>query len=317
MRKASTSGRRAGSSRRQVLAWMPGAAACLGATGEDRRPAPIRIAISENVVADVNLNDARAAMLVWTKLITQHIDITVECSPNVFETTAELVNRVQRGQVDAVAVNVVEYRQISRYLDVREVVAAAGEAGRRQYLILVRDDSGIRHLEELRGRRLIVWKTPQMCVAPAWLSTQLSGVSGAGAEGFFRAVTTESKVSRVVLPVFFGQSEACLTTKRGYDMMCELNPQVGKALRVLKSSPAMVVFCYLFRKNYASVQRERLVKALSSLSQTAAGRQLAALFQFEAVALRDASCLASALEVLEMAERGRIRVEVGRGKGQL
>lgn len=316
MRKPDTISGRTGSSRRNALSWLPLAAPVwlAGATPDPSVPVPIRIAISENIVTDVNLNDARAAMLVWTKLITQHVNITVECSPNIFETTAELVNRVQRGQVDAVALNVVEYRQISRYLDVREVVTSAGVAGLKQYLILVREDSGIRRLDELRGQRLIALKTPQMCVAPAWLSTQLSG---AGGEPFFRSVTTESKVSRVVLPVFFGQREACLTTKRGFDTMCELNPQVGKGLRVLTSSPAMVIFCYVFRKNYASVQRERLVKALSSLSDTAAGRQLAELFQFEQVALRDASCLASALGVLEMAERSRIQGAAGRGKGEL
>ena len=78
----------AGSSRRRVLAlmlgacrWLPGALprASIGATppassgapdgtapGSANKPA-VRLAISESLVSGVNLNDARAAMLIWLR----------------------------------------------------------------------------------------------------------------------------------------------------------------------------------------------------------------------------------------------------------
>src|ERR1035441_10793653 len=83
---------------------------------------------------------------------------------------------------------------------------------------------------------------------------------------------------RVVLPVFFGQSDACLTSKRSFDTMCELNPQVGKDLIVIASSPVMVVTFYIFHKNYHGVSRERFARVYSEVSTSAAGRQLATLF---------------------------------------
>ena len=97
--------------------------------------------------------------------------------------------------------------------------------------------------------------------------------------------------------------------------MCELNPQVSRDLRVLASSPAMVVDFYIFRKNYDSAHREKVIRAMSSLHSSAAGRQLATLFQFDVLAVRDASCLASALGVLETAERARGRRDPRGAKG--
>jgi ABC-type phosphate/phosphonate transport system substrate-binding protein len=108
-----------------------------------------------------------------------------------------------------------------------------------------------------------------------------------------------------VLPVFFGQSDACLTTKTTFETMCELNPQVARDLEAIATSPAMLVSFYVFHKNYHSPNREKLTNVLPKLDQSASGRQLATLFQFDRLEIRDGSSLTPALNVLEAAERLR------------
>ena len=49
--------------------------------------------------------------------------------------------------------------------------------------------------------------------------------------------------------------------------------------------------------------------------ELAAGRQLATLFQIEDLTVRDASCLASSLSLLDRAERARTRFAPGGRKG--
>ena len=246
------------SSRRRALALMLGACRCLrGAPAAADDGAPLRLAISENVVGDVNLNDARVATQMWMKRMAQDLDLTVEYNPKIFETTAEILSRARRGTLDAVALNVVEYRQIADFLDSSQVIASAGAEGPERYVILVRQNGAIQKLADLRGARLIMLNAPRMCAATAWLATILDEGHFSQSEQFFGSVTTDPKVSRVVLPVFFGQAEACLAAKRGFDAMCELNPQVAKDLKVLAASAAMVVTFYVFRKNYQGVQREK------------------------------------------------------------
>lgn len=292
--------------RRRALAAILGASRWLPAApavADDR--APLRFGISESMVGDVNLNDARAAMSIWIQRIGKELNIAIE--PKILNTTQEIVDRTRKGQVDAVAVNVIEYRPIADLLDSRQVVTAAGVAGLVQYVILAKRNSGIRNLSDLKGRRLCRLTTPKMCVAPAWLFTLLEEGHHGPAERFFGPVVMDGKFSRVVLPVFFGQADACLTTKKGFDTMCELNPQVGKDLTVIASSPAMVVEFYIFRKNYLSVNREKLIMALLGMRASPAGGQLAALFQFEGMEVRDLRCLASALGVLDAADRAGSR----------
>ena len=301
-------------SRRHTLALMLGAGRWLpGALAAEGGGAPVRLAISESVLGDVNLNDARAAMLIWIKRMTQDLNLVIDLK--LLETTQQIVDRTRKGQLDAVALNVVEYRQIADLLDSSQIVTEAGAAGPEQYILLAKQNSGIRRLGDLKGRRLCALKTPKMCVASAWLATLLDEGHYGQSEQFFGSVVTDAKFSRVVLPVFFGRAEACLTSKRGFETMCELNPQVARDLIVLATSPVMVVNFYVFRKNYQSVLRERVIRALSSLRASPAGQQLATLFQFNQLAVRDARCLASVLNVLEAADRARGRRGAGVRKG--
>jgi ABC-type phosphate/phosphonate transport system substrate-binding protein len=293
-------------SRRRVLSWMLGATGCLaGKLEAGEAEAPVRLAISQTLVADVNLTDARAAMKLWLKRLMDDLKVTIEISPTTFDTTEDLLRRSRTGQLDAVALNVVEYRQIADLLDSSELLVGAGASGPDQYLLLVKRNSAVRQLADLRERRLSILTAPKMCVASAWLTALLDDAHLGSTETFFSSVTGNTKVPRVVLPVFFGQADACLTSKRGFDTMCELNPQVGKELTAIETSPSMVVAFYAFRKNYHNPSRRKFIDGHASLLGSPAGRQIAMLFQFDQLTVRDGSCLTNALSVLEKADRAR------------
>ncbi|MCX6623326.1 MAG: hypothetical protein NTY38_20120, partial [Acidobacteria bacterium] len=236
--------RGATSSRRNVLSMLLGACSMpVVLAAADSGPA-VRFAISESLAGDVNLNDARVAMQVWIVRMSRDLNLAIDAK--LFPTTPEIVARMRAGQLDAVALNILEYRQLADWLDSSQLVTAASAAGLEQYMILARQSSGIRLFADLKGRRISILKAPRMCVAPAWLAT-----------------------------------------KRGFDTMCELNPQVARGLKIIASSPPMVVSFYAFRRNYRSVYRERLIQAISGLHTSAAGRQLAMLFQFPELTVLD------------------------------
>ena len=277
--------------------------------------APLRLAIAECMVGDVNPNDARAAMTAWLKRMIADYNLPVEFNPKVFETPEEIVRRVRAGQVDSVALSIMEYRQLADLLDPSQVICESGTVGLTQYLLLVKRSSGIQKLGDLRGRRVGMLKAVKMCVAQAWLACILDEARLAPAEQFFGNVTTDLKAARVVLPVFFGQSDACVTSRRSYDMMCELNPQVGRDLTVLASSQPMVVLFYMFHKNYHGGYRDRFARIYSGVGASVAGKQLATLFQFDNLVVQDVACLAPALAVLETADRIRARAGGREPKG--
>jgi phosphonate transport system substrate-binding protein len=276
---------------------------------------PLRMAISESMVADVNLNDARAAMQTWIRRMQSDLHVTIEIDAKVFSTTEEIVRGVRTGQLDAAALNVVEFRPIADLFDPNGILVSSEASAADEYRLLVKRESGYKGLANLRGRRLSMSAAPRMCVAPAWLATLLDEEQLGPAETFFGRITLETKISRVVLPVFFDQAEACIASKRGFEMMCELNPQVARSLTAIAASATLVTGFYAFRKNYRSSSRERFIDLHKTLLSSAAGRQLATLFQIEELAVRDTSCLASSLSILDKAERIHTRVTAGGRRG--
>ena len=111
---------------------------------------------------------------------------------------------------------------------------------------------------------------------------------------------------RVVLSLFFGQSDACITSKElRHDVRIESAGRKGPD-RDRKFPRDGRVF-YIFHKNYHGVNREKFAKVYTDLPTSAAGRQLATLFQFGNLTLRDGSCLAAALSLLEASERAARR----------
>jgi phosphonate transport system substrate-binding protein len=292
-------------SRRAFPALMLAAAPCLKrALGGEQEA--VRFAISETLVNAVNINDAKVAMAMWIRNMSAELNLRVEFSPNVFDSTAELVRRTRAGLVDAVALNIVEYRQVADVLDANQIISEAGPAGFDNYVLLAKRGGGIQHCSDMRGRRLCVWKSNRMCAAAPWLSTVLDDARLGPLNQFFGSVNEESKPTQVVLPVFFGKSDVCLTTKHSFDTLCELNPQLGRDLVAIGASQAMVVMFYSFRKSYTGPLREKFARVytdMRSVHASAAGQQLLMLFQFDQLESRDISCLKPALAVLEKADR--------------
>jgi len=271
-------------------------------TASDR---PIRLALSESMVTEVNLDDARAAMLIWMKQLEKDVGIPIEVSPKVFEPTAEIVRLARRGLFDAVALNIVEYRQIADVLDSSQIMAESDAEER--YMLLVKRGGGIRSLGDLRGRRLSMLGSNKMCIAPQWLSTILNDGHFPQSDQFFSSVTEDPKAARVVLPVFFGQTDACVTSRKSFALMCELNPQVGKDLTAIAESADLIVSFEIFHKNYQGANRDRFARIYSSEqnapSPTAVRKQLGALFHFNGLSIRDSSSLEPALAMLDKSER--------------
>lgn len=262
----------------------------------------LRLGISESLVRDVSIADAKAAMVVWMKRIASELRLDLRYIPEVFESAENLTAKLKQGLVDTVAMNLLEYRRVREWLDPREITVPSQKTA-LTYVLLVRSDSGVAKVADLRGRRLLMLDSLQTCIAPAWLSTLIGTEAQESAGSFFSAVSRKPKPSQVILPVFFGQVEACLTTQLSFLTAGELNPQILSKLRPLAVSPEIVASLYAFRKGWDGGIRARIIRAMTGLASSASGRQVLTLFQCESLLVRDVSCLNEALSILARSER--------------
>lgn len=271
-----------------------------------------RVATSSAMLADVNENDARAALQSWADVVSGIVGMRIDYEQYFLSSPTLLLELMRKAVVDAVACTTLDYVPFATFVDPSILLVEPNGVG-YEYVLLVNGKSNIRTVAELRGRSLALHRHCSTCLAMSWVETLL-GTSNLGpAERFFRAVTQNAKLSRTVLPVFFGQSDACLVTQKGFRTMCELNPQLSLTLRPVATSPSYITALFGFHRDCQPALKLKFQSALEGLAKNATGKQLLALFQTSGFTAKDASVLRSAMDLLETA--GRLRRRYAGAKG--
>ncbi|MBI2947004.1 MAG: PhnD/SsuA/transferrin family substrate-binding protein [Verrucomicrobia bacterium] len=240
---------------------------------------PFRFGLTTRMFRGINENDGRAAIKVYIESVGQERGIALKSMPT-FDDVQDVGKALRSGELDAASVTTEEYLRISGdvasvhiFDDPRRV--DPGEA----FVVLIHRGSAVTNLAELKGGLLMEYDNLRTSLARMWLDVQLleQGLPRAG--NFFGKVTLESKLSTVVLPVFFGKAQACLVTHRGFETMVELNPQVGKNLRVLAASPSFVVTVMCFGPKANPMDKATILDGIQRLHEQPRGQQLLTIFQ--------------------------------------
>ncbi|RME92484.1 MAG: hypothetical protein D6766_09900 [Verrucomicrobia bacterium] len=263
---------------------------------------PFRLAVTEAMVRGVNANDAVASLRVWLGTLADVHEVHALPAPRLYADTADLAEALRREEADAVIGTTPEYWKLREYLEPDElIVGLAGGSVWEDYLLVVSARGGAAGLSQLRGRRLACWRGPRMSLAEPWLEVELARAKLPPLREFL-SVTDYDKLSGAVLSVFFGRTDACLVSRRGFETMKELNPQVGARLVVLRSSPGYVPVVFAFRKGYVGRLRQTILEKLPEMETSPEGRQIILFFQADALIVTNAKSLEPAFEVLGAAE---------------
>ena len=264
---------------------------------------PLRLAVSEKVVYGVNLNDASAAVAVWTEELLKNIGVkmTVAAGQDWVMPSEPLLEAIRGGKLDMFCITVQEYRRVVQYVDISRIITDC--YGGDELLLVVRDASGIENLAGLRGRSMILWESPTTSLAEPWLSVSLWREGLDSPKRLLGRMTRNTKLSHVVLPLFFGQADACVVTRRGLNTMVELNPQLSHKLKVLLASPTMEGTLFACRKDYPARLKNNIFDRLLELQSSPPAKQITMLFQSPGFTVRNGECLLTANALLDAYER--------------
>lgn len=280
---------------------MPGVCAGGGAGAEgtiNLRDTAMRVAISDQVLRGVNRNDASAAMSVWAEELSKATGLKL-AKRALVESSDAVLAAMRAGELDVACLTIPEYRRMAPYLDIARVLTA----GSAEMWLMVSEASGITKLSGLAGRSLLVHDSPYTLLADDWLAVSLAK-EGLGRPGKVLAKMTRlPRAAQCILPVFFGQADACLAQRRTFETMAEMNPQLGRKLKPLLTSEKMVGAFLACRKDNPPQLKWPLLDVLASAKDSVAAKHVMTLFheaQFVAV---DGEVLRPALRMMEAAER--------------
>ena len=286
-----------------ALAAMTAGTAFGGGMLRAERP-PLRIAVSMDTLAGVNVTDARAAYRVWGEEIAKILLLRhTELLNQVFVPSAQLTQMIRSRQVDCFALTALEYAAVVDWIDPTCSIIENDELNGMDYLLLVRNDSPYRKIADLRGSTLLLLRHRHTSLLRVWIDLELARAGCPDLNRFFAMPETRDQIAEVILPVFFGRAQAAGISRQDFAMAVELNPQLGRELRVLADSPRIIPDGFWFRKDCDPVDRDDFLRAMVRLSTIPQGRQVLAVYQCTGFQQRPNSIMNGTVEMIHQYER--------------
>jgi ABC-type phosphate/phosphonate transport system substrate-binding protein len=276
----------------------------------DKRLVPVmmKVGFTDTAFLQSNRNDIEAALKVLAESIGRKHGFQVTVKSHAFSDITTFHNSVIAGEINLAVFDSITYiagrpwgNLIANYITSNE-----NTTGRR-YLVLVRRDSGINSLEDLRGRSIVEFQAPNLSLGHLWLLSLLRARNVKTHEEFFRTVEHVARPSSAVLPVFFSKRDACLVDDLGFKLMVELNPQVGAQLKSVEVSVPLVgaVICTSETDWSAPEVHSVLLKSLRELYLEPSGQQMLTLFKIDQLVPYEESKMTSVRELWSNFEQAR------------
>jgi ABC-type phosphate/phosphonate transport system substrate-binding protein len=259
-------------------------------------------AYTNRIFADVDPKDAMAAMNIYVAELVKNAGYSGESQ--LYDTLDEIVEKIKKGTVDFVVLSSLDYLNIKNRVDVvLSLGQAKGGKGSVKYLLLTNANRRYTKLGELKDKKLLITMKDE--IAAMYLNTLLLKERFGEAKKFFSAVEEKTKPSQAVLSVFFGQADACVTTDVALKTMVELNPQLGKTLNIMASSPELVTTVTVFRRSTNINVQQNTREIGLKLKDNPRGRQVLLLFKIDGLVPVQESDLVGIREL--MGEYDRLR----------
>ncbi len=277
---------------------------------ETSNPKPLKVGFSSRVFPNVDQRDVRIAMELWTRELARGLGLRTQPQTIIFQRPSDLLEAVNNGDMTIVTLPATEYLQIrDRALMTPVIVESSNEGFSRRFLLIVRRDSGIRSLTDLRGKSILIPSSIRYSASHMWLDVLLLKAGLGERAPFFRSVK-ESSASQSIMGVFFKKADAAIVSHAALETSKSLNTQVANQISIVAESKNLIgdVTCVpssVDNKLKISIEYNAL-----HLHETPTGKQMFTLFQIERTTLYKSAYMDGLMELIR--EWDRLSAKTGK-----
>jgi ABC-type phosphate/phosphonate transport system substrate-binding protein len=277
--------------------------------GEEPKPKNegfvVRLALSSSVIeGDVNPDDAIAATKVWASTLGKGTGAWTKSDATIFRDINRMAASINNKEIDIAALAADEYIELESTLqaDPALVYMQSGHVGVK-YVLIVRRDSGFVTLADLRGKRVAVAKGGRNVIVPLWLDALMLDNGLPAKELFLKEIREVTKASQVVLPVFFKQIDAGVVIKSAFDTAIDLNPQIGRQVKIIATSERLIPQITCFRSSLSPETKTLFMKNALKLHEEPYGLQTFNVFKLERLLPWEPAYLDSVRDLIKKQKR--------------
>ncbi len=248
-----------------------------GSDNEEEAPMDhtVRFGFWLPILSDINPNDAKIVTKVWLESWGKNSGAFDTTETELYTNFATLRNAFRNGEIHMGMVHTMDYFNLESDHIVTSAFSYVRSTGIGEaYVLLVHQDSLYGELADLRGKTIMTKKSGWDMITHLWIDTLLLEQGLPTAERFFAKVSFKVKPSQSLLPLFFRQTDACIVTKAEFDVMAELNPQVGQMLRIIAQTTQMPPIIMCFSTSAQARKRKFVIETIPNVHKHAHVQQI-------------------------------------------
>ncbi|MET0090328.1 MAG: PhnD/SsuA/transferrin family substrate-binding protein [Candidatus Thiodiazotropha sp.] len=244
-----------------TLFWIAGPCS---ATETATRP-PIKVGGSAESLHESTRTDAEIAFqMVFNEML---VDRGEHFAIKIYDNNLQLIDKFKRNDIQVIFIDSASYLDIEDWVHpVGRYTLQFGPNLKQRYLLLVGNDSGLNSLEDLRGRSLSHCLGHR--IGMRFLDVALMEQGLPESSKYFADSRVMENMNSAVVDVYFGKSDAALVPEYGFELAKELNPQVGKQLKVIGASEPLIVITVGLYKNFSEPRIRRVEPSFLSEKPT-------------------------------------------------
>jgi ABC-type phosphate/phosphonate transport system substrate-binding protein len=236
----------------------------------------LRIGFYERAYPDFSSEDIKITVKVLGEALGTNAGIPTTIT--IYDDIALMRNAFEQGEINFVlasTLNLANDFNSNLFTDGFRVIRLTEHSD--TIAVLTRKNQGIDTFKALAGKRLtLVENSP---IADLYIDFLALSTFNKKYKTSFKETQRERKAQRVILKLFFGQTDAICVYLDTYNVATELNPQLLSKIQVISQLDNIPQGAGLFHKNVDPTFRDRVIKEMLRMNENVRGQQLLQLFK--------------------------------------
>jgi len=241
-------------------------------------PNHVNIALSQASFPDLAAQDVRAALDIWGRELSRNVKFNSTFTTEVYPDIESLAAAFRRGAADLAIMPSVDFFRVEGQMNAElGFVSTLGNHSPEKYLLIGPVRLAGRSWKDLKGLRFSYVRNDS--VGLLFLNHALLSDGQQEMDRFFASVEAKANGSQALNSVFFGRTDACVVSEMAYHTAVTMNPQVGRSVTILRTSPELHGGLAVYRKGFSPLMRQRILDSVNGLKTYPRGAQILSLFR--------------------------------------
>lgn len=287
-----------------LLAWLIGWV-CVAPVLAEPTDDTVRMGFHVKIARDLSRAEVKAALSFWANELGSKFGVPTQV--RFYDDMGALRRDFDSGQVNFVITSSMEFVHHFKIEELAEGFVGAIQVD-HSLMLASRAESDIRSVENLAGKSIALFKDDEL--SEVYLETLCLRHYRRACKEVFAKMETADTSNTLAMRLFFGKVDVILTRKNGLELAKELNPQMGKAIRVVREFPVKSSYYGFFSRAVDPAFRTRALMHVQTMHENPRGRQVLEVFKLDRLKLASEDELQPFVRLLHDYES--LRAEVGR-----